>query len=211
MIVRPAARRGREVTVTGSTPSRRLRHRPGRPRATSGWLHCGRLDRQRDAPASRCTCGWTPPPSPVDQQAHLKMLPSRLTSTDAQLRPWARPAGPPPARPAPGHLAAGVPVGVHRSPRRLRLAQRPVSDRSGLAGSCRSPRCPAPGRSNARRAVATRSTRRRAEPNHDAQDHQSPGLDFALIGWSAVPQHGWEATVGPQRPAGSGSGRSPGR
>jgi hypothetical protein len=49
--------------------------------------------------------------------AHLKMLPSRLTSTDlARLRRLgARPAGPPPARPAPGHLAAGVPVEVHRT------------------------------------------------------------------------------------------------
>jgi transposase InsO family protein len=48
---------------------------------------------------------------------HLKTLPSRLSTVDlARLRAdGARPAGPPPARPSPGLLAAGAPVEVDRT------------------------------------------------------------------------------------------------
>lgn len=47
---------------------------------------------------------------------HWKTLPSRLSSLDLdKLRAdGARPAGPPPARPAAAHLAAGAPVEIHR-------------------------------------------------------------------------------------------------
>lgn len=48
---------------------------------------------------------------------HLKILPSRMTSTDlARLRAQgARPAGPPPARPSWTQLTASAPVEIHRT------------------------------------------------------------------------------------------------